>query len=153
MNTNTALKLQAYLDDELSPRQRRSVERLLDRSEEAREFLVEMGSLQDTLRSNEPAPALPEDLDFYLAGIRRRLEAEIPASRVSTATVGPASWLIRYFAPIGAAAAVIAMILIAGYERTDATRSAQTTVEAPNVITFQSEDEDFTILWIDSEFE
>ncbi|MGH7225053.1 MAG: anti-sigma factor family protein [Gemmataceae bacterium] len=104
--------LTAYVDGELSSRQRRHVARLLRRSQEARQLLQQLQADARALRYL-PRPALPADLTAPVLRtiVERRLtpgQRRIAKVSASTSWVGPlASW--------AAAAAVLLVLGAASY--------------------------------------
>lgn len=104
--------LTAYVDGELSSRQRRHVARLLRRSAEARQLLKQLQQDAHTLRYL-PRPRLPADLSepvLRTIAQRRLTPGQRRAAKVSTGAVwmGPlASW--------AAAAAILSLLGIASY--------------------------------------
>ena len=104
--------LTAYVDGELSSRQRRHVARLLRRSPEARQLLLQLQGDAHALRQL-PKPSLSEDLSSPVLRriAERRLvpgQRRIANSPVTSAWMGPlASW--------AAAAAVLLLLGVASY--------------------------------------
>lgn len=91
--------LSAYLDDELSPRERERVEARLSQSDEMREYLADLQDMRSVLRSFAPAPsAAPFQLttEIIERGTRTSLAASgaTRALRMSmaTAAVGVAAF-------------------------------------------------------------
>lgn len=100
--------LTAYVDDELSSRQRRHVARLLRRSPEARELLLKLQADAQALRQL-PRPVLPADFaEPVLHTIaERRLK---PGQRRIASIPSPSSWV----APLASWAAAASVLLILG---------------------------------------
>jgi hypothetical protein len=104
--------LTAYVDGELSPRQRRHVARLLSRSPEARRLLEQLQADARALR-RLPRPTLPADLTgpiLRTIAERRLTPGQRRIAKASSATLwlGPlASW--------AAAAAILFLLGIASY--------------------------------------
>jgi hypothetical protein len=103
--------LTAFVDGELSAKQRRAAARLLHRSPEARELL---GRLQEDARRLRglPAPRLGRDLsgDVVRAIQARRLRPAAPRRRVLRPTPAVPAW-----AGLAAAAAVLLVVGLASY--------------------------------------
>ena len=59
MNRDTQLKVQAYLDNELSPGEARNISKLISSDAEARDLFGELKSTREALVANEPLPSLP----------------------------------------------------------------------------------------------
>ena len=65
MNRDTQLKVQAYLDNELSAGDARSVSKLISSDAEIRDLYTELKNTKDVLVDNEPAVSDPDTRDFY----------------------------------------------------------------------------------------
>jgi hypothetical protein len=100
--------LTAYVDGELTSRQRRHVARLLHRSAEARQLLQQLQEDARTLRGL-PRPPLPVDIsaDVLRTIVERRLT---PGQRRVARVSAPTSWA----GPLASWAAAAAVLLILG---------------------------------------
>lgn len=74
MNIEFQLKLQAYLDGELSAQETGEVEALLAKDGEGRALLTELRQTSGALAGFEKEIKLPESRDFYWSKIRREIE-------------------------------------------------------------------------------
>lgn len=110
MNQETQLKLQAYLDGELSAVERQEVETLLRQDAGAKDLLTELSQTTTALSGHEGEIKLPESREFYWSKIQREINRspEIkPAASFSLA-----SWLRRGLVTAGAAAALVVAVLL-----------------------------------------
>lgn len=82
MNEEVQLKLQAYLDGELSEREAREVMNLMAQDAEAQKLLAELKLTATVLRENEPQHALTESREFYWSKIERAIAQSEPATAV-----------------------------------------------------------------------
>ena len=85
MNQDIQLKLQSYLDGELSADESQAVTNLLARDAAARDLLVELTHTRSALQANEPEMKVPDSREFYWSKIRRQIEqgertSEVPQS-------------------------------------------------------------------------
>ncbi len=110
MNEETLLKLQAYLDGELSAGERTEVETLLQGNAEARALLTELGNTAKTLAAYEAEIKLPETREFYWSKIQREIARQSAPSRVQGFSL--AATLRRLLVPTGAFAAVAIAIML-----------------------------------------
>ena len=78
MKAELELKLQAYLDGELSAGDVREVEASLAGDPEAQRLLAELRTTVGVLRDNEPQMPLLESRDFYWSKIERAIESAQP---------------------------------------------------------------------------
>src|SRR2546425_134197 len=109
MKFENELKLQAYLDGELSARETKAVAELVTQDTTARELLAELRFTKNALAGNEPEVKLPESREFYWCKIQReiqRLEAP-PATR-------PVPWFAwwkqKYWIPFTGFAVMVALV-------------------------------------------
>jgi anti-sigma factor RsiW len=110
MNQEMQLKLQAYLDGELSGRQARQVAAWIAKDGAAQTLAEELRRSRGLLRGNEPAYTVPETREFYWGKIERELLKPQPRLAPSLAL---AWWsLRRYLAPF-AGVAVVAFLAFA----------------------------------------
>jgi anti-sigma-K factor RskA len=109
MNGELELRLQAYLDGELSGRQARAVERRLADDAEARQLLEALRNTRTLLAGNELSRAVPASREFYWSKIQRGIErAESPAGRTAYGALWERllAWR-RYLAPVAGVALVL----------------------------------------------
>lgn len=110
MNDETKIKLQAYLDGELSGRDAHEVSELLSKDTEAQSLLAELKFIKSALHGNELEFKLPETREFYWSKIQRgieRGEKEIPAEVPAFAW-----WKPAYVRFAGGLAAVCALLMV-----------------------------------------
>src|SRR5437867_7321096 len=74
MKLESELKLQAYLDGELSGRQARKVAAWLATDPQAQLLLAELKMAKTALAGAEPEMALPENREFYWSKIQREIQ-------------------------------------------------------------------------------
>jgi hypothetical protein len=112
------------------------------------------------LVQNEPEVRVPDTRDFYWSQIQRRISAAERESRVSQAK----PWWMRFLAPIAGTVALCAMLLSVvnkdGRQPTAVNPALPALASAPHqleqsadvsTITFRSESEGVTVVWITSE--
>src|SRR5262245_48699026 len=117
MKTESQLKLQAYLDGELTEQDARQVKTWAEQDAEARALLAQLGQTQGWLKGNEPVVTLPESREFYWSKIEREIvRAEKAADRAAAQTAAP--WWRRYWAPLCGASAVAALMIMTVNPRT-----------------------------------
>jgi anti-sigma factor RsiW len=113
MNESEQLKLQAYLDGELTERERADVAALLDAEEDARRLLAELQQTRSAIRDNEPGRSLDCSREFYWKGIAAKL-ASSPGETAPTPGVNLMQWLrghVRSLVGTGVAVAALALLL------------------------------------------
>jgi len=112
MDHEKQLKLQAFLDEELSEAEASEVASWLAKDQEATLLLGELRNTRQALARFEAGVRLPESREFYWSKIKREIErsapAETPAQPVSLFTR-----LRRLLMPLGAIATLALVGLIA----------------------------------------
>ncbi len=151
MNTATQLKVQAYLDNELSPAEARQVASLISSDSEARLVYSELKDTKEILAGNESPATLPDSPDFYWSQIQRRIAAE---EKIAPRTT-PTPWWMKLLAPAAGAIALFAALLSIQGPSVRPTGSSDISAmhEIENnpqmsTITFRSESEGVTVVWV-----
>ncbi len=105
MNHDAELKLQAWLDGELSEREAAEVKDWLARDREAQLLLAELQNTGAALAGQEEGIKHPESREFFWSKISREIERQ---ERVAAVPARPAGrpWLLRLLVPVGSLAAV-----------------------------------------------
>jgi len=73
IDLETKLKLQAYVDNELSGREARDISARLDRDAEARALCAELTNLRTLVAAHELEVRVPESREFYWSKIQREI--------------------------------------------------------------------------------
>ena len=163
MNRDTQLKVQAYLDNELSPGDARNVSKLISSDVEARELYNELKDTREIVASNEPAVQLPESREFYWSKIERSIQ-QAGQSQERSRTAAARPWWLRFMAPVAGAVALFA-ILVSVVDRNGSdsivASSSALSLSAPlhqmqeaedvTTITFRSEAEGVTVVWVSTQ--
>src|SRR5262245_51836659 len=156
MNSDTQLKVQSYLDNELSPGEARKIAAMLSLDREAQELYSHLRSTKDLIRAHEPEAKLSDSREFYWSKIQRQLQAvqREPARQ-------PTPFWIRLLAPLAGAAALAFLLVSVINPGTQvvkrsgedlAARPLHGEVEdlAPEMssVTFRSEEHGVTVVWL-----
>ena len=154
MNWEMQLKLQAYLDGELSGRQARRIEAWVAQDPRAKALLEELRFTKAFVAANEPQMALPESREFYWSKIKRA----ISTSPEITTTLAALIWerflaWRRYLAPL-AATALVAFLAVGTirYNLTD--NDSWRLAEVENIsehtgsFSFRSHAENMFVVWV-----
>jgi anti-sigma factor RsiW len=151
MKTEQMLRLQAYLDNEVSSAEGREIASWIARDAEAKALYEELKATKSALApENELAATVPDSRDFYWSKIAREIErVEREPAREHT----PRPWWVRLLAPVAGAAAlalfVFTSISFNGPGRTMATHQIERS-ETDSSITFYSPEQKMTVVWISS---
>ena len=158
INHETELKLQAYLDGELSPGEAKPVEDLTNRDADAWALFEELKLAKSLLAENELEVRLPESRGFYWSKIQRQIEREEKGRATEQTETAASSWWLRFLAPAGALAVLVVLVVVAlrapkGAETLvalDGSHEIETPLEETSSFSFQSEAAGMTVVWVDS---
>jgi len=144
---DTQLKIQAFLDGELSGSEANQIAALLAANPEAAALHTELKQTRRALAGAEQGTKLPESREFYWSKISReieRLDRGTPARPVSV-------WhaLSAWLKPLGAVAAV-AIVAILVWQQTGGGNAGHSLVTAQidsDAMTFQDDTTGTTFVW------
>ncbi len=153
MNPENELKLQAYLDGELSGRDAQAVEALLKDNPEAQALAAELRWTKAALQGNDLQRTVPETREFYWSQIERALAAPAEAVRAQPRRRGIVfPWLSRFWPQLsGAWVASLLLVLTAVQYGWLGRTSWIETDHASNdmgAMVFHSESERMTMVWL-----
>jgi anti-sigma factor RsiW len=158
MNHELELKLQAYLDGELSDREARRVADWIAGDKEAQALLAEFRTTRSFLAGNEPVVEVPESREFYWSKIQREILRAEQAEATAAASTGVRSWWLawrRLLAP-SAAVAAVALLTLAGLKFLPSQGSddfrhlaeVENLSEDTGSFSFRSQSENMFVVWI-----
>ena len=151
MKTEEMMRLQAYLDNEVSSAEGREIASWIARDSEAKGLYEELKATKTLLApENELTATVPDSRDFYWSKIAREIER---VEREPAREYAPRPWWIRILAPAAGAAAlalfVFTSISINGPGHTLA-GAQQEVSSTDSSITFYSPEQKMTVVWISS---
>lgn len=146
MNQETQLKLQAYLDGELSTADRQAVETLLQSEASARDLLAELTYTRAALVAHDDQFKVPESRDFYWSKIAREIQRE-PMKPVQP-RFSLSGWLRRVLVPAGAAAGMVIAVLLS-LPRTSGAGDYSTSSNEAATFTYHNYATGTTLVWLD----
>ena len=152
MKTEEMMRLQAYLDNEVSSAEGREIASWIARDSEAKALYEELKATKTLLApENELAATVPDGRDFYWSKIAREIErVEREPAREQTAR----PWWVRILAPAAGAAAlalfVFTSISVNGPGRSIAGGPQREVSSTDSSITFYSPEQKMTVVWISS---
>jgi anti-sigma factor RsiW len=149
MKTEQMLRLQAYLDNEVSSAEGREIASWIARDAEAKALYEELAATKSLLApENELPTAMPDSRDFYWSKIARGIET---AEREPVREQKHAPWWIRILAPIAGAAALAVFVFTSMSFNAPVHSMAQIEHSATDSsITFYSPEQRMTVVWIPS---
>jgi|YNPMSStandDraft_1061717.scaffolds.fasta_scaffold68882_2 anti-sigma factor RsiW len=117
MTHDEQLKLQAWLDGELSESERQACEARWTHDPQAQALLAQLRHVQATLKQfDESQLRLPESREFYWSRIARALESQASSTAVPAGTgLSPWAWLAqwkRWLAPAALLASLAAVLTL-----------------------------------------
>lgn len=146
MNEELELKLQAYVDGELSAGEVSEVEALLQSNAEARDLVTELRNTSGALSAFEAELKVPDSREFYWSKIRRQIEREeaVPAARPTI------PWWQKILVPGGAFAAIAIAVMLALSPGGGGGPKAllETDLADVDAITYRDEAEQMTVVWL-----
>ncbi len=152
MNTESKLRLQAYLDNEVSSSEARQIASWIARDAEAQGLYDELRATKSLLVPDNEQPALvPESRDFYWSKIQRQIER---TEQLPAAPRAARPWWIRLLVPaVGAAAlALFVFTSVSTNPGRAVVQSGQSEIsQTDSSITFYSPKHRMTVVWIPSE--
>ncbi len=152
MNEELQLKIQAWVDGELSGWQSRSIAKLVERDADAKALATELRQTKAAVSGNEMTVALPELREFYWNKIRLQIEREEAAGtkRVSPApTWDPLAIFRRVALPLAgvAVACAVAMLSVNQFSA-PAADEVTTTSDEMSALTFHDQSAGMTVVWL-----
>ncbi len=157
MDHQTELKLQAYLDGELSSSEARAIGELVARDKECLALIEALKGTRALLAGNETPVQVPESREFYWSKIQRQIEREEQSPSGSNAAEVYLRW-IRFLAPAGVLVALVVFVVVALRHFTppgpalamDDSHEIETPLEETSSFSFRSEADAMTVVWVDS---
>ena len=155
MRHEDQLKLQAYLDAELSERETRAVASWFDRDPEAQALLSELRATKSALASHEPELNVPESREFYWSKIEREI-GRLDATPAPEGLPGFAWWKPKYWLPVGALA-ILLLLALGSNQWLDwpgfrsfvhVAHESESPSEEMGAMTFHSDTDNVTIIWL-----
>ncbi len=157
MKSELYLKIQACLDGELTPEARVEMADLLAVDPNAQALFAELKSTKNLLHGNELAFKLPATKDFFWSRIEQEI-ARLDPPLKTPSTPAYSHWWWKLLAPAGALALFVCVLLplrphflfgsalaaLSGME-------VETTIPDSSIITFRSEAEGVTVVWVDTQ--
>ncbi len=144
MNEEFQLKLQAYLDGELTAVEAREVDNVVAKDADARALLQEMRQTSAALAAFEVEIKLPESREFYWSKIQRTIErTEQP---VAVRPVG-IPWWRKLLIPAGGFAALLIAVLFT-FRPAPTSPQIETYLVDSGAMTYRDQAEKMTVVWL-----
>jgi len=155
MNLEQQLKLQAWVDGELTEGEAGEVAAFVREHNDAQALVGELRVTTAFLAGNEPEARLPESGDFYWSKIQRQIESEEKATAKPAAVSWTFAWS-RLMAPLSGVAliAFLSILSLNVFHRQAADDSASYLVEVENLsedigsISYRSQSENMFVVYL-----
>lgn len=153
MKQDIQLKLQAYLDGELTPADAKAVADLIAGDTAARELLTELTNTRAALAAHEVDVKVPATREFYWSGIRREIERQDKADRAEAQDVSIFAVLKRMLVPASGLVAVMLAVMLAGQSFRSSgnvvREESETTFTDAGAFTYRDYASGTTLVWVD----
>jgi anti-sigma factor RsiW len=150
MDHEKQLKLQAFLDEELSEAEANEVASWLAKDQEATLLLAELRNTRQSMARFEAGVRLPESREFYWSKIQREIERLAPAA--ARPEPARASWFAawrKFLIPAGAVAALLIAVLVTiGPPSPPAGPEAESAYNDPGTFVYHDYDNHATLVWL-----
>jgi anti-sigma factor RsiW len=152
MDAESQLKLQAYLDGELSANESARVAGWIAQDQEARALAAELKNTNAALREHEAVVKLPEPREFYWSKIEREIQRQ--AAFPPEASFGLARWLFwlqRHLVSTGAAATLaclLTVLLVYSGRSGGQLGEIELASDEMGAYTFRNQSERLTMVWL-----
>jgi anti-sigma factor RsiW len=151
MNVDVGIKLQAYLDGELSGREAQTMASLIENDAEARALFAELQQTRSLLHANEPEFRLPESREFFWSKIEREIQ-RLETSPAGARTPAWLAFLRRHLAAVSGTAVAAALMFFMAFQMNWVSPDLFEEIENPlddnGSFSFRSESQKLTLVWI-----
>jgi anti-sigma factor RsiW len=149
MDLEVQLKLQSYLDGELPEAEARDVAKLLAQDQEMVLLLGELRNTRQAMRGAEAMVQLPESREFYWSKIQREIE-RLDRPQTAKQKTPFIFRLQRFLVPLSGAVALTVLLAVTLINGGSTTALGETELanEDMGAITFRSDSEGITTIWL-----
>ncbi len=156
-NLERELKLQAYLDGELTAAEAAEVERWLDQDAQMVALSTELKQTKTALKTGEMEVKCPETREFYWSKIARSIELE--ERQVARAAAPQVAWWRKLLIPVGALGALALTVTmlqpvgqhdkpsVVAKQISQAISEVEPLDESMGAITYKDNSEGVTVVW------
>ncbi len=149
------LKLQAYLDGELSPGESAEVAALMEKDATARALYTELQQTSVGLKGNEVEWRLPESREFFWSKIEREIQ-KLEATPASPAAPWWLAFVRRHLAAASGFGVATALLVVAAFQMNmvsflpshDLFEEIENPIGDSTSFSFRSESQKMTVVWI-----
>jgi anti-sigma factor RsiW len=146
MKHDLQLKVQAWLDGELSDKEARQIGEWVARDAEASALAAELGSIRQSMKGNEVAVAVEDSREFYWSKIQRQIERE--GAVRPTDGVPWISSLRRWLVPIAGVGVLACALMMAVNQSAPTFDEISATDSGMEAVTFHDQASQMTVVWL-----
>jgi len=148
MNDEAKLKLQAWVDGELTAKEAAEVSAWVANDNAAKSLADDLRMAKTVLAANEPEYAVPASREFYWSAIERQISRE----EVKPAAVA-SGWVLqwrRWLAPAAGLAAVACMLVLADWRHgsDQGLADVEVPLEDMGAMTYRDQSTGMTVIWL-----
>ena len=111
MKHEDKLRIQAWMDGELAPKEAARIATLIEQNPEALALSEELRVVENALHLGEKPAILDDSRDFYWSQIERQIDAEEPLPEPYAAPVLASGNLLRWMVPVGSLGAIVLLMI------------------------------------------
>jgi hypothetical protein len=111
MKQEDKLKIQAWMDGELAPKEAAQIATLIEQSPEALALSEELRVIENALHLGEKQANLDESRDFYWSQVERQIDAEEPLAKPYAVPSIASGTLLRWLVPVGSLGAIVVLMM------------------------------------------
>lgn len=149
MNEPNLIQLQSFLDGELPESEIGKVKDWLSADPEAKALYEELAHTKSLLHGNEPVAPFPCAPDFYWSQIQRQIAVDHPRAQIAR------PWFSKWWKLLVPTSAMALFALIVSLQHPSARAMValngmeiQTEIPDANVMTYRSEKQGISVVWI-----
>lgn len=149
MNHELEVKLQAYVDGELSASEARDLEVMLASNAEAKALTQELSWMRSAIKGNELQLPVTDTRDFYWSQIKRAIQSE-ERKTVSAERPALAGWR-KFVAPLTALAVVAILavsVKLAAPPQDTWLAEVENMAEETHSVSFRAKSENMFVVWV-----
>jgi anti-sigma factor RsiW len=148
MNHEFELKIQAWLDGEMSDQEAARIADLVANDPKAGALALELGTIRTAMAGNELLAPLPETREFHWSKIARQIESETSVAPGREGVSWAARWR-KFVLPLGGVAALACTFaLVLQQMRQPTFDEISATNQGMDAITFHDQSAGMTVVWL-----
>ena len=111
MKQEDKLKIQAWMDGELAPKEAAQIATLIEQNPEALALSEELRVVENALHLGEKPAILDDSRDFYWSQVERQIDAEEPLAEPYAVPTIASGTLLRWLVPVGSLGAIVVLMV------------------------------------------